>query len=157
MLAIRLVRLIESHSDKLAEGIMHRFLASEQCSDLRKIPPVELSNRTYELLHNLCDWLTEKAEKNIEKRYVELGMRRAAQGIALSHFVWALGATRVYLHSFVRREASMDNTVELVGTMELLDQIDLFFDRALYYGSIGFEMERQPQKKQRTWDVASSF
>ena len=101
MLALRLVHLIESHSEQLSAKLLHTFQTSEKCSDLRKVPPDELRERTREICRNISDWLTAKTEKDIERRYTELGARRTAQGVALSHFIWAIGATREHIHDFL--------------------------------------------------------
>jgi hypothetical protein len=159
MLALRLVRLIETHSEKLSAKILGIFLKSEQCSDLRKVPPEELHARTHELLEHVSDWLTTKTEKDIEQQYTDLGRRRAAQGVALSHFIWALGATREKIHDFAREEALMDSTVELVGILELMTRLDRFFDHAMYHACRGYEaaMRREVAHAQKTLDIVASF
>ena len=159
MLALRLVHLIETHSEKLSAKILGSFLNSPQCSDLHKIPPEELHARTHELLEHVSDWLTTKTEKELEERYTDLGRRRAAQGVKLSHFIWALGATREHIHQFAREEAMMGNTVELVGRLELMSRLDRFFDHAIYYTCQGYEeaMRREVAHAQRTLDIVASF
>ena len=159
MLALRLVHLIETHSEKLSAKILGIFLNSPQCSDLHKIPPEELHARTHELLEHVSEWLTTKTEKDLEERYTELGRRRAAQGVKLSHFIWAIGATREQIHKFVREEALLGSTVELVGMLELMSRLDRFFDHAMYYACQGYEaaMRREVAQAQRTLDIVASF
>jgi hypothetical protein len=65
MLAVKLVRLIEKHSEQL----------SRELSDLHKVPPDELEARTREIHRNLSDWLLDKADAQVEGRYTELGKR----------------------------------------------------------------------------------
>ena len=77
MLAYRLVRLIETHSDALAAGLLQRVQTSELTQGYRNVPPEELKQRVYEIYRHLGDWLLGKTEFDIEKRYVEIGMRRA--------------------------------------------------------------------------------
>ena len=142
MLAVRLVRLIESHSEQLAHGLLEKVWNSPKCSDLRKVPAAELEARTHEIYHNLSDWLTNKTEADVERRYTEIGAARAAQGVAFSHFVWAITATREHVRSFLQREGFVDSAVELHGQLELLHLLDQFFDRALYYAAVGYERDR---------------
>lgn len=157
MLALRLVHLIETHSEKLSAKILGIFLNSPQCSDLHKIPPEELHARTHELLEHINEWLTAKTQKELAARYIELGARRRTQGVRLSHFIWALDETREQLHLFLRSEGMMDNTVELVGMMELMRGLDRFFDRAIYYTCVGYESPGRAGAK-RTWieDIVAS-
>jgi hypothetical protein len=142
MLAVRLVQLIESHVDQLSRELSEKAWNAPQCSDLRKVPAEELEARTREIYRNLCDWLLDKAETQVERRYTELGARRARQGVAYSHIFWAITATKQHVRSFVQREGLSDNAMELRGELELLHLLSQFFDHALYYIALGFEHER---------------
>lgn len=157
MLALRLVHLIESHSEQLSARLLHTFQTSEKCSDLRKVPPDELRERTREICRNISEWLTAKTEKDIERRYTELGARRTAQGVHLSHFIWALGATREHIHDFLRSQGLVDNTVELVGMMELMGRLDRFFDLAVYYACVGYENAKPAKERTGTMGIVASF
>ncbi|HEV2021784.1 MAG TPA: hypothetical protein VGQ94_04590 [Terriglobales bacterium] len=139
MLAIRLVRLIENHSEQLARGLTEKVWNSSKCSDLHRVPADELQARTHEIYRNLSDWLMNKTEAEVERRYTELGARRAHQGVAFSHFVWAITATKEHVRAFVQREGLADSAMELHGELELLHLLDQFFDRALYYTAVGYE------------------
>lgn len=139
MLAVRLVRLIENHSEQLARGLTEKVWNSPKCGDLHKVPADELQARTHEIYRNLSDWLMNKTEAEVERRYTELGARRARQGVAFSHFVWAITATKEHVRAFVQREGFADSAMELHGELELLHLLDQFFDRALYYAAVGYE------------------
>ena len=142
MLAVRLVQLIESHVEQLSRELSEKAWNAPQCSDLRKVPAEELEARTREIYRNLCDWLLDKAETQVERRYTELGATRAQQGVAYSHIFWAITATKQHVRSFVQREGLSDNAMELRGELELLHLLSQFFDHALYYIALGFEHER---------------
>lgn len=143
MLAVRLVRLIENHSEQLARGLTEKVWNSPKCSDLHKVPADELQARTHEIYRNLSDWLMNKTEAEVERRYTELGARRAHQGVAFSHFVWAITATKEHVRAFVQREGLADSAMELHGELELLHLLDQFFDRALYYAAVGYEQAHE--------------
>ncbi len=143
MLATRLVKLIETHSEPLSEGLLNKFVTSEKCSDLRKVNAQELRDRSHEIYRNLSDWLMGKTEKEIEERYQELGMRRAAQDVRFSHFVYAITATREHLLDFLQREGFSDSTLALYGHLELARMLDQFFDKALYYTAVGYEQAKR--------------
>jgi hypothetical protein len=142
MIALRLVHLVEAHSDELAQGLMEKFERSSRTSDMRKVPPAELRNRVFELLHQLGEWLLTKTETDVESRYLDIGRRRAAQGVALSDYCWAIVLTKEHLWEFLQQQAFMINPVELYGEMELLRLLDQFFDRALCYATEGYEQYR---------------
>ncbi len=142
MFAPRLVNLIETHSEKLAESLVHKFETSEKLGDYRKVPPPEMRQRAYDVYHNLSDWLLTKTEEEIEKRYMEVGARRAAQGVSMSSVIFALSLTKEHLWDYVRREALVDRHVELCQELELLQLVEQFFDRAIYYTARGYERSR---------------
>ena len=49
MIALRLVRLIESHSEELAESLLHKLERSSRAADLKKVPGREIRERTREV------------------------------------------------------------------------------------------------------------
>ena len=142
MLAVRLVRLIENHIEQLSRDLSGKVWNSPRCSDLNKVPVNELEARTREIYRNLSDWLLDKTEAQVEQRYTELGAARAQQGVAYSHFVWAITSTKEHVRDFIQREGLSDSAMELHGELELLHLLGQFFDLVLYYAAVGYEQER---------------
>ena len=142
MLAVRLVRLIENHIEQLSCDLSEKVWNSPRCSDLNKVPTSELQARTREVYRNLSDWLLDKTEVQVERRYTELGAVRAQQGVAYSHFVWAIISTKEHVRAFVQREGLSENAMELHGELELQLLLGHFFDLVLYYTAAGYEQER---------------
>lgn len=141
-LTVRLVSLIEKHAEELSRELSKKVWNAPQCSDVQKVPPDELEARTREIYRNIGDWLLHKTEDQVERRYTELGATRAQQGVAYSHFFWAITATKEHVRAFIDREGLADNAMELHGKLELLHLLDRFFDRALYSAAVGYEQER---------------
>jgi hypothetical protein len=143
MLGMKLVRLIEAHSEALSRGLMEQIRKSERTSDFRKIPPNDLRLAAAEVYRNLGEWLLQKTESDIANRFRSIAARRLAEGIGLHQTVWALMLTRDHLLRFLRREAFADNIVELHGELELQQMLNQFFDRAVYYVILGYDEARQ--------------
>jgi hypothetical protein len=139
MVALRLVRLIESHSDQLAESLLHKLERSERAADLRKVPPFEISERASEVYRNLSDWILTKTDAEIERVYTHLGRRRAEQKVPLSSVCWALIMTEENLWDFLEMEGMREKPLEILGGFELLRLMDQFFDTAMYYATVGYE------------------
>ena len=139
MIALRLVRLIGGNSDKLSKGLLDKILSSERASGFRNVDRRELERAAHEIYQHLSEWLLTKTESDIELRYTQIGERRAAQGVPMSQWIWAIILTKDHLWGFLQREALVDGVVELFGELEFLRLLDQFFDRALYYGALGFE------------------
>ena len=139
MLAYRLVRLIEKHSDALAASLLQRVQTSELTCDYRKVPAEELKQRVFEVYRHLGDWLLGKSEFDIEQRYREIGARRVEQNVPLSQLVWVIVLTKENLWEYLKNEAGMERPVEVFGELEMLQLLDQFFDRAIFYASMGYE------------------
>jgi len=118
MISLRLVRLIESHSDELADELVAKLDTSSRTGDLRKVPVEELRRRFQEVLRHLSEWLLTKTGPDIQQRYFEIGERRASQGVALSDFCWAIAVTKEHLWEFLQRQGSMRGPVEIYGEMD---------------------------------------
>jgi len=141
MFSYRLVRLIESHADALAAGLEERALTSPQLPHFKKIPAHELRERVYEIYRHLGEWLLGKNELNIEHRYREIGSRRARQNVPISELIQAIVLAKENLWEFLKSEAVIDRAVEIMGELELLQMLEMFFDRAIYYAAVGYEEE----------------
>jgi len=139
MFSYRLVRLIESHADALAAGLEKRALTSLQVPHFKHVPAHELRERVYEIYRHLGEWLLGENELDIEHRYREIGARRARQNVPLSEVIQAIVLTKENLWEFLKSEAVMDRAVEIMGELELLQMLEMFFDRAIYYAAVGYE------------------
>jgi hypothetical protein len=145
VISLKLVRLIERHSDELATELVAKLEKSSRTSDLHKVPVEELRGRIYEILRHLSEWLLTKTGGDIEQRYFKIGERRASQGVSLSDFCWAIALTKEHLWEFLQRQGFMRGPVDIYGEMELLRLLDQFFDRALCFATEGYEQYVQQQ------------
>jgi len=148
VLGWRLVRLIETHSDLLARGLMDRIENSERCREfVQRVPPEDLKQKVYDLYHHLGQWLLKKTEHEVEGRYIAIGESRAAQGVPLSQLMFVIVATKEHLWEYVSREAMADRPVEIFQELELFQLVEQFFDRAVYFATIGYERHQLAQNK----------
>jgi len=139
MLAYRLLRLIETHSDALATGLLERTQNSPYLPGYKNVPAEELKQVVYEIYRHLAEWLLGKSEVDVQKRYVEIGARRAQQGVPLHQLIWAIILTKENLWDFLKKEAAPDRPAEVSGELEVEQLLGQFFDRAIYYAAIGYE------------------
>lgn len=140
LLAYRLVRLIEAHSEQLARNLLENVKDSEKTRAYTShVPQEELRSRVSEVYKNLGEWLLGKTEADVQHRYEEIGARRAAQGVPLTQLISALVLTKDTLWEYLLREAVVERPVEVFGELELLQLLDQFFDRAIYYAAAGYE------------------
>jgi hypothetical protein len=140
LLAYHLVRLIERHADELASSLSRQVQSSPRTVEFcRRVPAQDLKLRVYEIYRDLGDWLVKRTEGDIERRYREIGMRRAAQGVPFSELAWAIILTKENLWSFLVKNAGVDRTIEVYGELEMLQQLEHFFDQAITYAAAGCE------------------
>lgn len=160
MLGLRLVRLIEAHSEELSRGLTDKIRTSERTTDFRKIPAEDLRLAACEVYRNLGEWLLQKTDSDIDAHFRAVAARRAAEGIRLHQFVWALQLSREHLWHFLRHQSFADNVVALYGELELHRLLSQFFDRAIYYAVVGYEQAHHYVPKgdlERVRDLAVSI
>jgi len=145
MLTYKLVRLIETHSETLAVGLLAKVRNSRRLEAYDKVPPEELQQRVYEIYRHLGEWLLGRREIDLERRYIEIGARRAAQAVPLSQLIWAIILTKENLRDFLKGESAMERPPEAFGRLELLELLEQFFDRAIHYAAIGYEQFQATQ------------
>jgi hypothetical protein len=145
MLTYKLVRLIETHSDALAAGLLAKVRNSLRLGEYGNVPPEELKQRVYEIYRHLGEWLHSKREIDLERRYIEIGAHRAAQRVPLSQLTWAIILTKENLWDFLKQESAMERPPEVFGRLELLELLEQFFDRAIHYAAIGYEQFQATQ------------
>jgi hypothetical protein len=151
MMLYRLVRLIETHSQALASCLLDQVQNSELTPCFRKcVPPEELKDRVYEIYHHLGEWLMGKNEFHLEERYLKIGAKRAEQRVPLSEVVWVIVLTKENLWEFIKKESVLERPVEVFGELEMLQLLEQFFDRAIYYASVGYELEVANQSLKET-------
>jgi hypothetical protein len=138
LLAYRLLRLVETHSEALAAGLLEKTKTSPLLPDYNNVPPEDLKQQVREIYRHLAEWLG-KSELDIEKRYSEVGAKRAQQGVPLSQLIFAIILTKNNLWDFLKKEAVLDRPAEISGELEVEQLLDQFFDHAIYYAAVGYE------------------
>jgi hypothetical protein len=139
MTLYRLVRLIETHSNELASALLNRVRSSEATPDYYLVPDEDLRERVYEIYRHLGDWLITRDEFELEERYEKIGARRAQQTVPFSQVAWAIILTKDNLWEFLKMHSEITRPVEAFGELEMLQLLDLFFDRAIYFAAVGHE------------------
>jgi hypothetical protein len=151
MMLYRLVRMIETHSQALAACLLDRVQNSELTHSYQQnVPGEELKERVYEIYRHLGEWLIGKNESHLEQRYLEIGARRASQRVPLSELIWVIILTKENLWDFIKKEAVLERPVEVFGELEMLQLLEQFFDRAIYFASIGYELAVADQVPRET-------
>jgi hypothetical protein len=83
MISLRLVQLIERHSDELVTELVTKLDTSSRTTDLHKVPAEELRRRIHEILRHLSEWLLIKTSHDVEQRYFEIASAVPPRGRAV--------------------------------------------------------------------------
>jgi len=139
MLSYRLVRVIEYHSDSLAESLVRKVHANERTTAYRNIPSKELKARVHEIYHHLGTWIIDRSSPEVEQRYIAIGTRLAEQGVPLSELIWAITLTKKNLCDYLEDVTFPGRVTDLSDKLELLQLLDEFFDEATHAAAVGYE------------------
>lgn len=142
ILTYKLVELIETNSDPLANSLVEKVQQSPYLPEYGNVPPADLKERVRGIYSHLGEWLEKRKVADIEARYTEIGARRAEQGVPLSQLNWTIVLTKENLWEYLRRSAIASDLKELSGELEMLQLLDQFFDRALYFAAVGYEQHQ---------------
>lgn len=139
LLAYRLVRLIETHSEGLAKALRERIEKCDKCPDYGRVPAEDLEHVVYGIYRQLGQWLLGKTEAEIAERYTAIGAKRAAQGVPISQVIWVIALVKENLWEYLKQESVMERPTEVFGELEMLQLLEQFFDRAQFYAAKGYE------------------
>ena len=103
MVGVRFSRIAEAHSEELADSLVGRLMESPRTAAYREIDGEALRKEFRGFFQSLTDWLLYHGQADIEASYVQLGKRRARQGIPLEESVNAMLVCRDHLVEYLRR------------------------------------------------------
>src|ERR1700740_3120123 len=140
MRADKLVQHLRADADSMSERLLEKIRNSPRCGDLLlRVPAEEHKHYAVDVYRDLVEWLAAETDSVIVSRYVELGARRAQQGVPFSHLFWAVCISREYLWEYIQQECLLEEPVEFWGGVMLLHSLNQFFDRVLYFALLGYQ------------------
>jgi hypothetical protein len=85
--------------------------------------------------------LGNKVKAEVKKHYIALGRQRFKEGIPLNELVMALMLIKRHLWLYVQEKHFLDSSFEMYQALEFNNRVVLFFDRAIYFSTMGYEEE----------------
>jgi hypothetical protein len=149
MVSLKLVRLIEEHSNELTDQLVYKLHSASRTCALREVSPAELRSRVQELLWHFHTWLVSKTDSKMQERYIEIGRHDASRNVALPDLCWAIIVIKEHVWEFVERQAFHSNPVEILAEFELMRFMDLFFDNLLCCVVEGYQQQRDQRREVR--------
>jgi hypothetical protein len=135
-----LVNLIERNAESLAKQWLEIVRTNPGTPTFHNWDEDQLFTRVYKVYSYLGQSISEQTTReDIEREYVALGRQRFAEGFALSEVIQALIISRRVLWLKIEADGFLDTAMDLHLGLDLNNKVVLFFDRAIYYTTIGFE------------------
>lgn len=149
MIYSRLVQLIEDNAEELTRRLCKDLLSRAETKSYRKLSEDIVAERVFDVYSKLDKWLSKERHKSgeVQKYYTELGKKRYQEGIPLHEVVMALMLIKRHLWLYVREKHFFDSAYECNQALELNNRVVLFFDRAIYFTTMGYEEEVLRNKK----------
>ena len=139
-LSDKLLRLIE----KNAETIGRRWLADVKTNKTTHTYSISDEHRTFQrfikLLGQFSKWLGGTcSDQEIRDNYRALGRQRKEEGFKLSEVLSALSLIRKHIWEFALSHQVWTKTIDIYMSLELERRMVLFFDKAAFYVTKGYE------------------
>ena len=120
------------------------MLSRKETGSYNKLHRKEVYRRIYEVYSRLGSWLSKDTPKDdLEEHYMRLGRRRVSEGIPLEEVVMALLLIKRNLWLYLLETYLFKSTFEIYQSLEMNNRVVLFFDRAIYFSSMGYEKARK--------------
>lgn len=139
MLSIRLVQIIETHWEEIAERLIREVKKHPETRSLAARPESELRAWCREILENLGYLLAARRETEVERRFRLLGRMRFEENVPLHEAVMRLQLLKSEILGFVHEQGFAATALELYREEELQQRIGQFFDASVYQVVRGYE------------------
>ena len=145
-LSDKLLRMIEAN----AEIIGRQWLADVKTNKTTHTYKVSNDRITYDrfmkVIGQFSKWLGGTfGDQEIRDHYRSLGKERKEEGFRLSEVQSALSLIRKHIWEFALSHQVWTNTIDIYMSLELERRMVLFFDRASFYITKGYEEEADPE------------
>jgi len=141
-LSDKLVHIIEKNAEIISRRWLNDITTNKSTPTYAIADPELTIKRNLVVISQFGKWLGGYYDdEDIRKFYRKLGSERKRENFALSEILSAISLTRKYLWEFALSQRMWTKTINIYMTLELERRMMLFFDRAVYYVTRGFEQE----------------
>lgn len=135
-----LISLIDNNIDELTQNWLRIVRNHQITRSYGAFEDKELYDRAHKVYNQLSRWIAGEFTKgDIASYYTALGALRRREGFPLAEVIRALIVTRRVLWFKVQAEGFLDSAVDAELALLLNNRVVLFFDRAIYYTTSGYE------------------
>jgi hypothetical protein len=150
MISEKIVVSIKDHAQLLTNRLLEDLYSREETMSYRKLDRQTLYHRVFDVYSRLDAWLQgNKDTGEVRNHYTALGRQRFHEEIPLEETLMALMLIKRHLWLFVINESDfLDSSFMLNQALEFNNRVVLFFDRAIYFTTIGYMDEMAKAKEE---------
>ena len=142
MLSDALVGLIKDDSDEIARLWITEIREGPTTASYAKADQAKLLERASTALSQFGRWLSgHEADQEVAEFYFNIGRERRAQGFNNHEILSALMLLKKQIWIFARSRGVWKRPIDVYRVLELNRRIVVFFDKAMYHTTRGFEAE----------------
>jgi hypothetical protein len=149
MFYFQLLDLIKDNANELTRRLCKDLLSMEETKGYRKFSYEVMYERVFDVYNKLSSWLgmDDHTTGEVMKVYTELGRKRYREGIPLHEVILAFMLIKRHLWVFIQEKQFFESTYEFSQALELNNKVVLFFDRVIYFVTMGYEEELLKNKR----------
>jgi hypothetical protein len=133
---------IEKHREELTRNWLRIVRNHQLTRSYGAFDEDKLFERASNVYLQLSRWLRREITKDdLETMFTNQGTTRRREGFFLAEVIRALIVTRRVLWFMLQAEGVLGKVLDAQVALELNNRVVLFFDRALYFTTVGFEKQ----------------
>lgn len=141
-LSDRLTEVIEKNAEIIARNYTEDILDKKSTHGYQKLGKDEIFNRGQRVILQFGHWLKGLySDRDNRDFYVQMGKARKMEGFRASEVISALSLIRKNIWEFALSQGMWEKTIDIYIVLELERRMMLFFDKAAFYLSRGYESE----------------
>lgn len=140
LLSDRIVILVEKNAEHIARMWLADVTTNRSTPTYHTFDRQKLYNMVLDMTAHFHNWLSGTyGNSDIRSRYMRLGIERKAEGFTLSEVISALSLAKKHIWEFALSKGMWEKTIDIYMELELNRRINLFFDKAVFNITKGYE------------------
>ncbi len=140
LLSDRLLVVIEKNAEKIANLWVQDVTTNRSTPDYHDFDKSKLFKRIHRLLSQFGKWLGGfYGDYDIRDFFMDTGKERKKEGFELGEILSALSLIKKHIWEFAMSQGMWQKTLDIYAALELDRRIVVFFDRAAFYMTRGYE------------------
>lgn len=149
MLEEKLVEIIEQNSDNIALTWYREAKESAYMPNLKNLTQEEALSIATNVYSKLSQWLKPSRHEEIQAAYERYGETCYTKGFRMEEVVQSLVLIKRYLWLHLLERGIMTTNIEVYQALDVNNKVVLYFDRAIYFGLIGYKSARAADLESR--------